>query len=125
MKGILAACAAAVLFAGPATAQDKKVDAGKLVGKWELTRSTDESAPKGAVVEFAKDNKLAITLDFGGKKLELTGTYKVEADKITVRIKSPDGGKDEEDTDTIKELTDEKMVLVDKNNKETEFAKKK
>ena len=125
MKGILAACAAAILFAGAATAQDKKVDAGKLVGKWELTKSTDESAPKGALVEFTKDNKLAITLDFGGKKLELSGTYKVEGDRITVKIKSPDGGKDEEDTDTIKELSEAKMVLVDKNNKETEFTKKK
>jgi uncharacterized protein (TIGR03066 family) len=125
MKSILAACAAAVLFVGAAAADDKKVDAAKLVGKWELTKSTDEGAPKGALVEFTKDNKLTITLDFGGKKLELMGTYKVDGDKITVKIKSPDGGKEEEDTDTIKELSEEKMVLVDKNKKETEFAKKK
>ncbi|HKB01397.1 MAG TPA: TIGR03066 family protein [Gemmataceae bacterium] len=125
MKGILAACAALVLVVGGTSAQDKKVDAGKLVGKWELTKSSDENAPKGATVEFTKDNKLTVTIDIGGKKLELMGTYKVDGDKITVKIKSPDGGKEEEDTDTIKELSDEKMVLIDKNKKETEFAKMK
>jgi uncharacterized protein (TIGR03066 family) len=125
MKSILAACAAAVLVLGGASAQDKKIEADKLVGKWELTKSTDENAPKGATVEFTKDNKLTVTIDVGGKKLELMGSYKVDGDKITVKIKSPDGGKEEEDTDTIKELSDDKMVLIDKNKKETEFAKVK
>ena len=125
MKGILAACAAAVLVVGGASAQDKKIDAGKLVGKWELTKSTDENAPKGATVEFTKDNKLTVSIDVGGKKVELMGTYKVDGDKITVKIKSPDGGKEEEDTDTIKELSEDKMVLIDKNKKETEFTKSK
>jgi uncharacterized protein (TIGR03066 family) len=124
MRGILAACAAAVLVVGGAAADDKKVDAGKLVGKWELTKSTDENAPKGATVEFTKDSKVTVTLEFNGKKLELMGTYKVDGDKITVKMKSPDG-KEEEDTDTIKELTDDKMVLIDKMKKETEFSKKK
>jgi uncharacterized protein (TIGR03066 family) len=126
MRGTLAACAAAVLAVGVAAAddKDKKVDAAKLVGKWELTKSTDENAPKGAMVEFTKDNKVTVTLEFNGKKLELMGTYKVDGDKLTVKMKSPDG-KEEEDTDTVKELSDDKMVLIDKNKKETEFAKAK
>ena len=126
MKGILAALAVAFVFAGAATAEekDKKIDAGKFVGKWELTKSGDEGAPKGAIVEFTKDNKVSITLDFNGKEFKMEGTYKVDGDKITVKLKTPDG-KDEEDTDTIKSLTDDMIVLVDKKGKETEFKKKK
>jgi uncharacterized protein (TIGR03066 family) len=122
MRGILAACAAAVLAVGAAAADDKKVDGGKLVGKWELTKSTDPNAPKGATVEFTKDNKVTVVIEFNGKKTELAGTYKVDGDKLTVKMKTPDG-KEEEDTDTIKELSDDKMVLIDKEKKETEFAK--
>ena len=75
MKGILAAVAAALLFVGATPAADK-VDAAKLVGKWELTKSSDESAPKGAMVEFTKDNKVTITFDANGKEVKLEGTYK-------------------------------------------------
>jgi len=123
MKGILAAFAAAVVFVGPAAADDK-VDAAKLVGKWELTKSSDENAPKGAMVEFTKDNKVTITFNANGKEVKLEGTYKVEADKLTVKLSLP-GGKDNEDTDTVKSLTDDKLVLIDKEKKENEFTKKK
>ena len=126
MKGILAACAVAFVFVAAASADDKekKFDAAKFVGKWELTKSGDENAPKGAVVEFAKDMKVSITIDFNGKEFKMEGTYKVDGDKITVKLKTPDG-KEDEDTDTIKTLTDDMIVLVDKKGKETEFKKKK
>jgi uncharacterized protein (TIGR03066 family) len=123
MKGILAAFAVAVVFIGPAAAADK-VDAAKLVGKWELTKSSDENAPKGAMVEFTKDNKVTITFNANGKEVKLEGTYKVDGDKLTVKLSFP-GGKDNEDTDTVKSLTDEKLVLIDKEKKENEFTKKK
>ena len=44
--------------------------------------------------------------------------------KLTVKLMIP-GETDQEDTDTIQTLTDEKLLLVDKNKKENEFAKKK
>jgi uncharacterized protein (TIGR03066 family) len=125
MKGILAAFAVAVVVVGFGRAEDKKLDAAKLVGKWELTKSTDEGAPKGAIVEFMKDSKLTITFELGGKKIEMGGTYKLDGDKLTVTIKPPDGGKEETDTDTIKTFTDDMLVLIDKDKKETEFTKKK
>ncbi|HEX3146485.1 MAG TPA: TIGR03066 family protein [Gemmataceae bacterium] len=126
MKGILAACSVAFVLVAAASADDKekKFDAAKFVGKWELTKSGDENAPKGAVVEFAKDMKVSITIDLNGKEFKLDGTYKVDGDKITVKLKTPDG-KEDEDTDTIKTLTDDMIVLVDKKGKETEFKKKK
>jgi uncharacterized protein (TIGR03066 family) len=125
MKGILAAFAAAIVIVivGTTSAADK-VDAAKLVGKWELTKSSDPMAPKDAVVEFTKDNKVTITFKFNDKDFTLHGTYKVDGDKLTVKV-SVEGGKDNEDTDTIKTLTDDMLVLIDKDKKENEFKKKK
>jgi uncharacterized protein (TIGR03066 family) len=120
--------AAAVLVAGPALADEKKdakFDAAKLVGKWEMVKSDEQTAPKGALVEFTKDGKVTLTLDAGGKKFEMGGTYKLAGDKLTVKFKPPDGGEEKEDTDTVKSLTDDKLVLVDKQGKTTEMAKKK
>ena len=67
---------------------------------------------------------MTISFDANGKEVKLEGTYKVDGDKLTVKLSLP-GGKDNEDTDTIKTLTDEKLVLVDKEKKENEFTKKK
>src|SRR4051812_19110738 len=100
MKGILAAVAVALVVIGSAAAADK-VDAAKLVGTWELTKSADPDGPKSATVEFTKDNKVTIAFDANGKELKLEGTYKVDGDKLTVKLSFP-GGKDNEDTDTIK-----------------------
>ena len=132
MRGIVAVCVAAVLSVGAVGAQDKKdpkkddkkVDPAKLVGKWELTRSTDKDAPKGAVVEFTKDNKVLVSFTAGGKEEKAEGTYRVNGDKLSVKLNDPES-KDKEDTDTIQTLTDDKFVLVDKNGKENECTKKK
>jgi uncharacterized protein (TIGR03066 family) len=124
MKGILAAFAATIVVVGTVSADDKKIDPAKLVGKWELTKSTDKDAPIGAIVEFTKDNKITFTATIEGKPVEFKGTYKVDGDKLTVKLVFP-GGKDDEDTDTIKSLSDDMIVLVDKNKKETELKKKK
>ena len=43
---------------------------------------------------------------------------------LLVKLNDPES-KDKEDTDTVRSLTDDKLVLVDKNNKENEFTKKK
>ena len=132
MKGFVVAIAAIVVFIGATMAQDKKdakkddkkIDPTKLVGKWELTKSTDPMAPKGALVEFTKDNKVIITLTISGKEDKYDGSYKVDGDKLSVKLNDP-AEKDKEDTDTIKSLTDDKLLLVDKDNKENEFTKKK
>lgn len=133
MKSILAACAAAAVLVGFAAAQDKKepkkdekkVDAAKLIGRWEMTRSTLAMPPKAASVEFTKDNKVNISVtDKDGKEDKYSGTYRVEGDKLTVKLLTP-GEAEKEDTDTIQTLTDEKFLLVDKDKKEIEFARKK
>lgn len=124
MKSIVTAFVVAA-FVGSAAAADAKIDSKKLVGKWELTKSSDEGAPKGAIIEFTKDGKVAFSFDFNGKKLELSGKYEVKEDKLTITITPPGAEKEVSDTDTIKSLSDEKLILVDSKSKESELTKKK
>ena len=107
-----------------AGAQDKKIDPAKFVGKWEVTKSEVPNLT-GSTVEFTKDGKLTVMATIEGKKEEFIGTYTVDGDKLKVTLKPKDGGKENTDTDTIKSVTDDKIVLVDKEKKETELTKKK
>jgi uncharacterized protein (TIGR03066 family) len=125
MKRFLAVIAAAIVCVGVSSADDKKIDPAKLVGKWEVTKSDSEAELKGAIVDFMKDGKVTVTMEAAGKKLVFTGTYAVDADKLKVTLKNPEDGKESSDADTIKALTDDKIVLVDKDKKETELTKKK
>ncbi len=126
MKRLLAVCVAA-LVVGSVSADDKKeekkIDAAKLVGKWEITK-TQGDVPKGTIVEMTKDGKLKVTAEFNGKKLELEGSYSVDGEKLKTKIKGPDGS-EVEDTDTIKSVTDDKLVISDKDGKESELTKMK
>ncbi|MSR53603.1 MAG: hypothetical protein EXS09_09995 [Gemmataceae bacterium] len=130
MKFILAAFMATIVMVGFSAAQEKKVepakiDAAKFLGTWELTKSADKDAPKGAIVVFEKDGKVSITAKIEGKEEKFAGKYAVKGDKLVVTIDPPGGGKGEEQSDTIKSLTDDKAVLVDKDGQETELTKKK
>ena len=126
MKGILAAFAIVVAL-GTTTAEDKKddkkIDAAKLVGKWEVTKAAEGGAPKGTIVELTKDGKLIVTAEIAGEKKEFKGTYKVDGDKLKTEIDIE--GTTQKDEDTIKTLTDDKLVIVDKDGKENEMTKKK
>jgi len=106
---------------GLATAAQKDDDnAKKIVGKWEITKS-DSDLPKGSTVEFTKDGKMTALLK--GDDLKLEGTYKVEKDKLTVKLKA--GDQSIEETVTITKLTDDALELKDKDNKVDVFKKAK
>jgi uncharacterized protein (TIGR03066 family) len=126
MKTLLST-AVALLLSGVAvqttTAADAKVDAKKIVGVWEGAKGGE--FPPGATIEFTKDGKVKVSLEANGKKVTVEGTYKVAGDKLTVTMKGP-GGKEKTDTDTIKTLTDDKLVIHDaKEKKNVELKKKK
>ena len=122
MKKIVASLVTLALFAGFASAETK-IDAAKLVGKWEVTKS-DGDAPKGAIVEFLKDGKFDVMIEVEGKKADFKGVYKVTGDKLLSKLIIM-GKEMDEDTDTIKTLSDDELVTIDKNKKETTFKKKK
>jgi uncharacterized protein (TIGR03066 family) len=113
---IVLGCALAVLMAGIGLADDKKadkIDAKKLVGKWE-----PKNSPEGvsAVIDFQKDGKVVVNFKSKGKEGKLAGTYKVEGNKLTTTMSF--NGKDVTETETITKLTDAELVTKDEKGKE-------
>jgi uncharacterized protein (TIGR03066 family) len=103
-----------------ATAADEKIDAKKIIGKWE------PKAPKkgeNMVMEFTKDGKLILSGEGGGKELKIEGTYKLEGDKLSFKMKFGDATVEE--AVTITKLTDDELEGKDKDGKVEAFKKVK
>jgi uncharacterized protein (TIGR03066 family) len=110
-----------VAFAGTARAQDD--NAKKIVGTWVVEKSGGD-LPAGSSIEFTKDGKLNAAVKLEGMEIKLQGTYKLDKDKLTVKVKVEGMGEIEE-TATIKKLTDDTLELEDKDKKVDVFKKKK
>lgn len=105
-----------------ASAQEK-IDSGKLAGHWEIVKG--EKLPPGAAIEFTKTGKVLRWSEDKDKKIgEDLGTYKLVGDKLRLTsaqsvVLTPD------EVDTVKILTDEKLVLIDPQGKEIEMKRLK
>jgi uncharacterized protein (TIGR03066 family) len=121
-RRIVVALALAVSFAGLARAEDKKeFDKTKLIVTWNIIKA--EGAPVGALVEFAKDGKMIVSFEMDGKQIKVEGTYKLEGDKLHTVMSFE--GNEMKDVDTIKSLTEDKLSLIDKDDKPAELEKVK
>jgi len=122
MKSLCAAAlgVAVLVFAGTAQAQDD--NAKKIVGSWELTKAGGD-LPVGSIVEFTKDGKLTAVVKADGQEIKFEGTFKVEKEKLIVKLKV--GDQNVEETVTIKKLTEDALELEDKDKKTDTFKKKK
>ena len=109
-----------VVFAGTARAQDD--NAKKIVGTWVVEKAGGD-LPVGSTVEFAKDGKLKVMAKAEGMEIKLDGTYKLDKDKLTFKVKV--GTEEIEETVTIKKLTDDALEIEDKDKKVDVFKKKK
>jgi len=98
-----------------------KIDAGKIVGKWE---PDTKDAPAGAkiVMEMTKDNKLTVNAEFNGQKLNMEGTYKLEGNKLNVKMKIP-SGEEKSTTLTIVKLNDEELITKEGDKKEEKLKR--
>lgn len=84
-----ALCAVAVGLAMCALASAVRADEAneaKLVGKWEVTKTTGET-PVGTVVEFGKGGALTVQLTIDGKELKLNGKYGFDGKKLSIDVK--------------------------------------
>lgn len=102
------------LFAlSPAAAAD---DEKLVVGTWKLTKTSQGDLPEDlkAILEVMKDGKFKLTMARGDEKDMNSGTWKLDGKKITVEF-TEGSRKGMKETDTVKELTEKKMVLVDEN----------
>jgi uncharacterized protein (TIGR03066 family) len=109
---VLLGCALTLVLCCGVSAEDK-IDAKKLVGKWEPKEKKEGGS---AVIEFTKDGKVTITLAAKGKEVKFDGTYKVDGNKVTTTMKF--GDKERTDTQTITKLTDTELVSKDEKGKE-------
>ena len=120
---LMSAAMAPLVLAGRTESQDKpvEIDAKKLIGKWH---QTDKKGKAGnAVTEFKARGKMSVTGDFDCKSLEFTGTYRVEGNKLTMKMMFKDREMDE--VVTILKLTDDVLATRDKIGTEQTFERVK
>src|SRR5688500_7985049 len=87
----LLGCTLGLVLCFGASAEDKKadekIDAKKLVGKWE---PKEKSKSFSVVVAFAKDGKVTTIMVSDGKERREEGTYKTDGNKLSITRKSDD-----------------------------------
>lgn len=95
-----------------------------ITGKWAPVGESAAIFPEGSFIEFTSDGAISLTLSLNGKpQMIFVGTYKIEGNKIHLSAKK--GGKEDNETNTIKLLTADEMVLVDPKGKEEKFKRLK
>ncbi len=102
------------ISAGADEKPTEKIEAAKLVGKWEPLDGPKEAT---VVVEFTKEGKTKTTIESKDTTRVREGTYKVDGNKLTLsRIEE---GKEESETATVTKLTDTELVTEAKGTKAT------
>jgi len=96
-------------------------DKGTLAGTkaWQVVKS--EEAPPGTKIHFAADGKLTVTFLIDGKAREVTGTYALAGNQLTLKLSHD--GRERVETRTVKKLTDTVLVTEDKNHKIEELQR--
>lgn len=120
MKPLCAAVLGVVVFALAGSARAD--DAAKLLGKWEITKSTGDT-PVGAIVDFEKDGKMTAMVKLDNKDVKLTGTYKFDGKKLKVNLMFNEEKIEHEFT--VKFKSADEMELEDEDKKVDTLKKKK
>jgi uncharacterized protein (TIGR03066 family) len=104
-----------------AVAQEKGMLVGD--GSWAVVKS--EAAPPDTQMVFTADGKLTVKFAVDGKPREMTGTFTLAGNQLTLKLSQD--GRERVETRTIKKLTEGVLITEDKNKKveELHFVKKK
>lgn len=107
-------CALTSSIAADDKKDDPKSDEQLLVGKWKLVKISAGDLPPGLeiVLDVQKDGKFKIISTEDGQKDENTATWKLDKKKLTMEF-IEGSRKGNKQTDTIKDLTEKKLVLLD------------
>ena len=120
MRAMLGFGLAVLLVASAAVADDDKVDAKKLVGKWEAKGLGDGES---IVLEFKGDGKAALTASYGEEQERGSGSYALDGNKLSITLTV--AGETETKTVTVARLTDAELVWTTKSGKEWTFVRVK
>ena len=99
------------------TDEPKEDTVTKLLGKWKVTKATDESLV-GAVVTFEKGGKASVVRKVDGQETKLDGTYRVEKDTLISDIAG------NTDTNAIKRITADELELENPDSRAVTTLKK-
>ena len=122
MRTSVAAVAVFALVGLAGAADEKaKIDAKKLIGRWEPVE-----AKKGAemVLEFKEKGVLALSVTIADKTQTVDGTYKLDGSTLDVEMNFGPGGA-RKDTMTVTKLTESELVTKDSKGKEETFKRAK
>lgn len=110
-----------VLLLAPSTSLvEDKIDGKLLLGKWEPVKLPD--GVDKLVVEYTKDGKVSVELEAQGNKQKFEGTYKLEGDKLHIKIDF--NGNEQDQKRKVTKLTDTEMVTTDEDKGEERKYKK-
>jgi uncharacterized protein (TIGR03066 family) len=122
MRTLLGGLLAALTFGVGVSAEDKKddkIDAKKLIGKWELK---DLKGRTGGVIEYTKEGEVTYTHVLKGEKgSSYTLNYKLDGNKLVVILYT--NPREKTVTRTVAKLTDDELVLKDLKGKEQAFTR--
>jgi uncharacterized protein (TIGR03066 family) len=96
-------------------------DRGLLAGEKAWTVVKSEEAPPGTRIQFGADGKLTVTLRVDNKPREVTGTYTLAGNQLTLKLVHD--GRERVETRTVKKLTDAVLITEDKNRKVEELQR--
>lgn len=120
---LLLGCTLVMAACSGLSADDKKgekIDAKLLVGKWS---PKGDKAPVPMTLEFTKDGKVSLVAGPEGKEERSEGTYTLEGNKLSLKMKL--GDREEAQTVTVSKLTDTDLVGANEQGKERAFVRVK
>jgi len=103
---------------------DPKSDEKLIVGKWNLTKTTQGDLPEGVkiVLDIEKGGKFKITVTNGDEKDVNEGKWKLDGKKFPIEF-TEGSRKGMSQTDMVKKLAEKELVLEDANGS-TEYWEK-
>jgi uncharacterized protein (TIGR03066 family) len=105
------------LIANGVSKEEKdSINKEKLIGGWKMVKTDSKSLPRGSKIyfKFDKDGTVTVYTDIPGRdSSRATRPYSVKGNQLTITRKGA-LGREVKDTWTVKELTDKKMVTVNK-----------
>lgn len=121
MRGLMwmgIAMAGLLSFTAGGSAADEKIDAKKLVGKWEPKEQKDVKT----VMEFTRDGKLTVYAASGDMEFSVTGTWELKDSTLTILLKA--GENEIKDKISISKLTDDELIGESETKKQKETFKR-